>query len=92
MRSLSDRGDPSILTSQNTVERVKALQRCCFKNHAASARFGNATKEDVGVSAEMSRRLVAVESPLQESMQGDKVEMGLQWIVMQIHLLLHGAL
>ena len=71
---------------------MEALQRCCFKNHAASARPGNTTKENVGVSAEMSLGLVAVESPLQEPMQGDKVEMGLQRIVMLIHLLLHGAL
>ena len=92
MRSLSDRGDPSILTSQDTVERMEALQRRCFKNHATASRFGNTTQEDVGVSAEMSLRLVAVESPLKESMEGDKVEMGLQRIVMLIHLLLHGAL
>tara|TARA_B100000459_G_scaffold102798_1_gene59015 strand:+ start:316 stop:531 length:216 start_codon:yes stop_codon:yes gene_type:complete len=71
---------------------MEALQRCCFKNHAAATRFGNTSKEDIGVSAEMALRLIAIESPLQESMQGDKVEMGLQRIVMLIHLLLHGAL
>tara|TARA_B100001063_G_scaffold231880_1_gene246411 strand:+ start:620 stop:835 length:216 start_codon:yes stop_codon:yes gene_type:complete len=71
---------------------MEALQRCSFKNYAAATRFGNTTKKDIGVSAEMTLRLVAVEPPLQESMQGDKVEMGLQRIVMLIHLLLHGAL
>lgn len=71
---------------------LQSLQGRSFEDHSAAPLAGDTTKKNVGVPPEMSLRLVAVQSPLQKAMQSHQVEMGLKWIVMQVHLLLHGAL
>ena len=71
---------------------METLQRWWLNNDATAARFGDPTKEHIGISPEMSLWLIVVQPPLQESMQGDEVEMGLERIVMLMHLHLHGGL
>ena len=71
---------------------LQSLQGRSFQDQTAAPLAGDTTQKNVGVPPEMSLCLVAVQSPLQKTMQSYQVEMGLKWIVMKAHLLLHGAL